>query len=103
MSKTQIVGVKGRRVWDSRGRPTVEVDVTLECGAMGRAIAPAGASRGRAEAVDLRDGEEAFGGLDVTQAISGIGGEISSALLGLDGLCCGKLFSQLLSVLLNGR
>ena len=45
MSKTQIVGVKGRRVWDSRGRPTVEVDVTLECGAMGRAIAPAGASR----------------------------------------------------------
>ena len=64
MSKTQIVGVKGRRVWDSRGRPTVEVDVTLKCGAMGRAIAPAGASRGRAEAVDLRDGEEAFGGLD---------------------------------------
>ncbi|MEC7648468.1 MAG: phosphopyruvate hydratase [Pseudomonadota bacterium] len=86
MSKTQIVGVKGRRVWDSRGRPTVEVDVTLECGAMGRAIAPAGASRGRAEAVDLRDGEEAFGGLDVTQAISGIDGEISSALLGLDGM-----------------
>ena len=86
MSKTQIVGVKGRRVWDSRGRPTVEVDVTLECGAMGRAIAPAGASRGRAEAVDLRDGEEAFGGLDVTQAISGIDGEIPSALLGLDGM-----------------
>ena len=84
MSKTRIAGVQGRRVWDSRGRPTVEVDVTLEGGAMGRAIAPAGASRGSAEAVDLRDGGDAFGGLDVRRAIAGIGAEISNVLVGLD-------------------
>ena len=84
MSKTRIAGVQGRRVWDSRGRPTVEVDVTLEGGAMGRAIAPAGASRGSAEAVDLRDGGDAFGGLDVRRAIAGIGAEISDVLVGLD-------------------
>ena len=84
MSKTRIAGVQGRRVWDSRGRPTVEVDVTLEGGAMGRAIAPAGASRGSMEAVDLRDGGDAFGGLDVRRAIAGIGAEISNVLVGLD-------------------
>jgi len=85
MSESRIAAVKGRRVWDSRGRPTVEVDVTLEGGTLGRAIAPAGASRGRAEAVDLRDGGDAFGGLDVQRAISGIDDEISGALVGLDG------------------
>jgi len=84
MSKTRIAGVQGRRVWDSRGRPTVEVDVTLEGGAMGRAIAPAGASRGSMEAVDLRDGGDAIGGLDVRRAIAGIGAEISNVLVGLD-------------------
>tara|TARA_B100000676_G_scaffold312853_1_gene389359 strand:- start:4399 stop:5616 length:1218 start_codon:yes stop_codon:yes gene_type:complete len=60
------------------------VDVTLEGGAMGRAIAPAGASRGSAEAVDLRDGGDAFGGLDVRRAIAGIGTVISQELVGLD-------------------
>ncbi len=84
MSNARIAGVQGRRVWDSRGRPTVEVDVTLEGGAMGRAIAPAGASRGSAEAVDLRDGGDAFGGLDVRRAIAGIGTVISQELVGLD-------------------
>ncbi|MGB3489996.1 MAG: phosphopyruvate hydratase, partial [Xanthobacteraceae bacterium] len=52
MSDTRIADIKGRRVWDSRGRPTVEVDVRLKSGAFGRAIAPAGASMGSGEAVD---------------------------------------------------
>ena len=75
--------VKGRRVWDSRGRPTVEVEVHLADGAVGRAIAPAGASRGRYEAIDLRDGGEAFGGLGVGRALAGIADEIAPALAGL--------------------
>mgnify|MGYP001589492509 CR=1 FL=1 len=54
--KATIVQVRGRRVYDSRGRPTVEAEVTLAGGAGGRAIAPAGASRGSREAIDLRDG-----------------------------------------------
>ena len=61
----QIRSVLARRVWDSRGRPTVEAEVTLHGGATGRAMVPAGASKGRREALELRDGGEAFGGLDV--------------------------------------
>ena len=56
MTDTAIAFVHGRRVWDSRARPTVEVEVLLECGAVGRAISPAGASTGSHEALDLRDG-----------------------------------------------
>ncbi|MCW9038871.1 MAG: phosphopyruvate hydratase [Rhodospirillales bacterium] len=84
MSETAIRSVKGRRIWDSRGRPTVEVDVVLEGGGMGRAIAPAGASTGSGEAVDLRDGGKPFGGYDVVRALSGIGAEIDGALRGMD-------------------
>ncbi len=84
MNATAIRSLKGRRVWDSRARPTVEVEIALAGGARGRAIAPAGASRGSAEAVDLRDGGEAFGGLDVTRAIAAADGEIAAALAGLD-------------------
>ena len=65
---TGIDGVTGRRVWDSRGRPTVEAEVRLAGGAVGRAIAPAGASKGRGEALDKRDGGARFGGYDVTRA-----------------------------------
>ena len=79
-----IRSVTGRRVWDSRARPTVEVEVALAGGARGRAIAPAGASRGSAEAVDLRDGGAAFGGWDVTRAVAAVEGEIAAALAGLD-------------------
>ncbi|MCU0867984.1 MAG: phosphopyruvate hydratase [Burkholderiales bacterium] len=75
--------VRGRRVWDSRGRPTVEAEVQLRGGPTGRAIAPAGASRGRHEAIDLRDGGEAFGGFDVTHAVAHVNGEIARALAGL--------------------
>jgi enolase len=81
---TAITAVRGRRVWDSRGRPTVEAEVTLAGGHRGRAIAPAGASRGSREAIDLRDGGARFGGLDVTQAIANVHGAIAAALRGLD-------------------
>jgi len=84
MLDTRIVSVHGRRVWDSRGRPTVEVDIGLACGATGRAIAPAGASIGSAEVVDLRDGGPAFGGYGVGRAIAAINGEIAGALKGRD-------------------
>jgi enolase len=80
----KIEAVAGRRVWDSRGRPTIEVDVTLAGGARGRAIAPAGASTGSGEAVDLRDGGAAQGGMDVTKALAGLHDEIAPALLGMD-------------------
>jgi enolase len=79
-----ILGVHGRRVWDSRGRPTVEVEVTLGEQAVGRAIAPAGASTGSGEAVDLRDAGETFGGLDVRRAIGNVNGPIAQALVGMD-------------------
>ncbi len=79
-----ITDIHARRVWDSRGRPTVEVDVTLDGGALGRAIAPAGASRGRFEAVDLRDGGKPFGGLDVNRALQAVEIEIKEALVGQD-------------------
>jgi enolase len=78
-----IERVLARRVWDSRGRPTVEVDVIVTGGARGRAIAPAGASTGSGEAMDLRDGGSAFGGLDVTKAVGAVNGEIDRALRGL--------------------
>jgi enolase len=84
MRDTTIASVHGRRVWDSRGRPTVEAEITLEGGARGRAIAPAGASTGSDEAVDLRDGGASFGGMDVRRAVTAINREISAALIGLD-------------------
>lgn len=84
MSGTEIVAVVGRRVWDSRGRPTVEAEIRLSGGAVGRAIAPAGASTGSGEAVDLRDGGERFGGQDVRGAVANVNGEIAAALRGMD-------------------
>jgi enolase len=84
MTDTRIAFVHGRRVWDSRGRPTVEADVLLESGAVGRAIAPAGASTGSGEAVDLRDGGPTFGGYDVTRAVGHVNGEIARAMMGMN-------------------
>jgi enolase len=84
MTDTTIAAVRGRRVWDSRGRPTVEAEITLAGGAVGRAIAPAGASTGSGEAVDLRDGGPSFGGYDVTRAVANVSGEIARALAGRD-------------------
>jgi enolase len=86
MTATRIVRVHARRVFDSRGRPTVEAEVALAGGAAGRAIAPAGASRGSREAIDLRDGGPAYGGFDVTGAIAAVRGPIAAALIGRDAL-----------------
>ena len=84
MDGTSITDVIGRRVWDSRGRPTVEVEVVLVGGARGRALAPAGASRGTHEASDLRDGGTRLGGMDVAGAVANVNGPIAGALAGMD-------------------
>ncbi len=86
MTETRIKHVHGRRLWDSRGRPTVEAEVTLASGARGRAIAPAGASTGSGEAVDLRDRGEAFGGFDVTRAVQNVTEVIAPVLNGMNAL-----------------
>ncbi|HZP19231.1 MAG TPA: phosphopyruvate hydratase [Bauldia sp.] len=84
MMSRRIAQVIGRRVWDSRGRPTVEAEIVLVGGKRGRAIAPAGASTGSGEAVDRRDGGARFAGRDVTGAVASINGEIGAALAGMD-------------------
>ncbi|HXH43346.1 MAG TPA: phosphopyruvate hydratase [Bradyrhizobium sp.] len=82
---TAIIDIIGREILDSRGNPTVEVDVVLEDGAMGRAAVPSGASTGAHEAVELRDGDKArYLGKGVTKAVGAVNGEIFEALSGLD-------------------
>jgi enolase len=81
-----IEHVIGREVLDSRGNPTVEAEVILDSGARGRAIAPSGASTGRHEAVELRDGGSRFGGKGVLQAVANVNGDIADSLEGLDAL-----------------
>jgi enolase len=81
---TTIAEVHGRQVLDSRGNPTVEVDVVLESGAPGRAIVPSGASTGVHEAVELRDGGTAWGGKGVSEAVAHVNGEIADSLRGRD-------------------
>ncbi len=82
---TAIASVRARQILDSRGNPTVEVDVTLESGALGRAAVPSGASTGVHEAVELRDGDGGgYGGKAVTKAVAGVNGEIAAAMRGLD-------------------
>ena len=84
MSNASIKRLGGLRVWDSRGRPTIEAIVELEDGSVGRAMAPAGASTGSGEALDKRDGGAAFGGYDVTVALAALRDEIAPALIGQD-------------------
>jgi enolase len=79
-----ISSVHARQVLDSRGNPTVEVDVRLGSGALGRAAVPSGASTGVHEAVELRDGGDAYGGKGVTKAVANVAGEIADAVRGLD-------------------
>jgi enolase len=79
-----ISSVHARQVLDSRGNPTVEVDVRLESGALGRAVVPSGASTGAHEAVELRDGGQAYGGKGVTRAVANVDGEIAGAVRGRD-------------------
>jgi enolase len=82
---SRIADVRARQVLDSRGNPTVEVDVVLKSGARGRAAVPSGASTGVHEAVELRDGGDAFGGKAVTKAVANASGEIADAVRGLKG------------------
>jgi enolase len=83
---SKIVALRGREIIDSRGNPTVEADVTLEGGVVGRAAVPSGASTGAREAVELRDGDsERYLGKGVRQAVAHVNNEISAALVGMDG------------------
>ncbi|ALJ13285.1 phosphopyruvate hydratase [Sphingopyxis macrogoltabida] len=82
---TAIIDIHGREILDSRGNPTVEVDVLLEDGSFGRAAVPSGASTGAHEAVELRDGDKGrYLGKGVTKAVAAVNGEIAEALIGLD-------------------
>jgi enolase len=84
VTMSRIAEVRGRQVLDSRGNPTVEVEVALESGAQGRAIVPSGASTGVHEAVELRDGGAAWGGKGVSQAVANVNGELAGAVRGAD-------------------
>ncbi|KHJ54355.1 phosphopyruvate hydratase [Aureimonas sp. OT7] len=81
---TAIIDIIGREILDSRGNPTVEVDVVLEDGSMGRAAVPSGASTGAHEAVELRDGDERYGGKGVQEAVSGVNTDILEAIAGFE-------------------
>jgi enolase len=96
--KSAIQSIRGYRIWDSRGRPTLEVEVSLADGTVGRGVAPAGASRGTHEAVDLRDGGTAHGGFGVEAALRNVNGPIAAALAGRDACdqaaCDARLIAQ---------
>src|ERR1700730_12412076 len=82
---TKIASVHGRQIIDSRGNPTVEADVTLESGALGRAAVPAGASTGEHEAIELRDGDKSrYLGKGVLKAVANVNGAIAKAVAGMD-------------------
>ena len=82
---TAIIDIHGRQILDSRGNPTVEVDILLEDGSFGRAAVPSGASTGRHEAVEKRDGDKArWGGKGVDAAVDAVNGEIADAVVGMD-------------------
>ncbi|MEP1441801.1 MAG: phosphopyruvate hydratase, partial [Hyphomicrobiales bacterium] len=81
---TAILDISARQIFDSRGNPTVEVDVVLEDGSLGRAAVPSGASTGAHEAVELRDGGDRYMGKGVTKAVEAVNTEIFQALSGLD-------------------
>ena len=83
---SKIVDVRGREIIDSRGNPTVEADVILDSGVLGRAAVPSGASTGAREAIELRDGDKhRYLGKGVLKAVGHVNGEIRKALLGKDG------------------
>jgi enolase len=94
---SRVGEVVGRQVLDSRGNPTVEVEVRLESGAWGTAIVPSGASTGVHEAVELRDGGSDWGGKGVTQAVANVNGELREAVAGLDAADQAALDAALIS------
>jgi enolase len=96
---TAIVDIIGREILDSRGNPTVEVDVVLEDGSLGRAAVPSGASTGAHEAVELRDGDKArFGGKGVRKAVDAVNGEIFDAIGGMDAEAQAKIDETLIAL-----
>jgi enolase len=97
-SETAIESVWARQILDSRGNPTVEVEVSLRSGARGRAAVPSGASTGEFEAAELRDGGEAWLGKGVTKAVSNVNGEIAAAVKGLNALDQSSLDESLINL-----
>src|SRR5450756_1121016 len=96
---TAITDIIGREILDSRGNPTVEVDVLLEDGSKGRAAVPSGASTGAHEAVELRDGDKArYGGKGVRKAVDAVNGEIYDALGGMDAEQQAKIDETLIAL-----
>lgn len=93
-----IQSILGRQVWDSRGRPTVEVEVTLASGATGRAIAPSGASTGSREALDRRDGGKRLGGYGVNGALAAVNGEIADRLNGMEAFAQSRIDAALIEL-----
>ncbi len=98
MPDTTIVRIEGLSVWDSRGRPTVEANIQLACGAVGRGMAPAGASTGSGEARDLRDGGEGFGAYGVSRAVANVNGPIATGLVGMDAADQASIDQQLMTL-----
>jgi len=87
MRQSEIVSIRGRQILDSRGNPTIEVDVALDSGAAGRAAVPSGASTGSREALELRDGDKSvYLGKSVRNAVEAVNGEITDAILGMDAI-----------------
>jgi len=95
---SEIVKVHGREIFDSRGNPTVEVDVTLASGAFARAAVPSGASTGSREAVELRDGDARLGGKGVRKAVANVNSEIAAAVAGMDAADQQTLDSKLVDL-----
>ena len=97
--KTSINNVVARQILDSRGNPTIEVDVILEDGSFGRAAVPSGASTGEHEAVELRDGDKTkYGGKGVLKAVANVNGEIKKAIKGRDAMMQGELDQVLIDL-----
>src|SRR6476661_5443016 len=96
---TAIVDIHARTILDSRGNPTVEVDVTLEDGSMGRAAVPSGASTGAHEAVELRDGDKSrWGGKGVSKAVEAVNGAIADAVVGMEAEDQGAIDAELIAL-----
>src|SRR5205807_7293573 len=99
MSKTTIVAIRAREILDSRGNPTVEVEVRLENGAFGRAAVPSGASTGEHEAWELRDGDKKrYGGKGVTKAVANVNEKIASAIKGWDARDQARIDNRLIEL-----
>src|SRR5437764_11444340 len=99
MAKTSIKSIRAREILDSRGNPTVEVDVRLESGALGRAAVPSGASTGEHEAWELRDGDKKrYAGKGVLKAIANVNGKIADAVRGFDVRAQDKIDATLIEL-----